>query len=173
MKALVAAFADPDALLAAARTARERGFPLLDALTPYPVEAAADLVGAKAPPWLRIVMALAGFGVAAALFGFEIWTAVVAYPVNEGGRPLFSWPVFLLSPFELGVLAAAVAGFAAFLVRCGLPRLNHPLFEVPGIDRASQDRFMLVLDPLEAERVPALRALLVGAGAIMVSEAET
>ena len=38
-------------------------------------------------------------------------------------------------PFEVGVLAAAVAGFAALLVLCGLPRLHHPLFDCDAIER--------------------------------------
>ena len=57
----------------------------------------------------------------------EFWSAVYAYPIDSGGRPLNSWPIFLLVPFEVGVLAAAVAGFAALLVLCGLPRLHHPV----------------------------------------------
>ena len=68
----------------------------------------------------------------------------IAYPLNSGGRPLNSWPVFLLVPFEVGVLAAALSGVVAFLWSCGLPRLHHPLFDVPGIERATQDRFFLL-----------------------------
>ena len=173
LKVLVATFDDPDALLAGAQEVRGRGFTLIDALTPYPLDSVSDILGASVSPRLRGPMALAGFGVAGALFAFEGWTAVIAYPVNEGGRPLFSWPVFLLSPFELGVLAAAITGFAVFLVRCGLPRLNHGLFDVPGIERASQDRFHLVVDPVDRERIPDLATLLFSAGALSVSEADT
>jgi hypothetical protein len=172
MKALVASFDDSSATVAAAGMARERGFPVLDALTPFPLEDLATFTGATVSPRLRGPMALAGFGLAIAFFLFEGWTAVFAYPYNEGGRPLFSWPAFLLSPFELGILVAAVAGFGVFLFRSGLPGLHHPLFAVPGIERASQDRFFLVLDPLEADKEPALQALLFGAGATAVSELE-
>jgi hypothetical protein len=173
MKALVAEFHDSGAILEGAGQARARGFPLLDALTPLPLESLGEMLGASASPRLRGLMALAGFGAAALFFALETWSAVFAYPFNEGGRPLFSWPVFLLSPFEVGVLAAAVAGFGAFLLRCGLPRLNHPLFTVPGLERASQDRFFLVVDPVEEARIPTLRDLLFGAGATAVTEAET
>ena len=57
-----------------------------------------------------------------------------------------SWPVFLLVPFEIGILAAGIAGFVALLWSCGLPRLHHPLFAYPGIERASQDRFFIFID---------------------------
>lgn len=172
MKALVAEFHHPGAILEGAGTVRAQGFPLLDALTPYPLEKLGDLLGASASPGLRGPMALFGFGVAALFFALESWSAILAYPFNEGGRPLFSWPVFLLAPFEIGILAAGIAGFAAFLIRCGLPRLDHPFFTVPGLERASQDRFFLVVDPLEEARIPALRHLLFAAGARAVTEAE-
>ena len=82
----------------------------------------------------------------------EFWSAVYAYPIDSGGRPLNSWPIFLLVPFEVGVLAAAVAGFAALLVLCGLPRLHHPLFDCDAIERATDDRyFLLVRAPPKAE----------------------
>jgi hypothetical protein len=172
MKALVARFEDSAGIVAAAGVARSQGFPVLDALTPYPLETLDPMTGATVSPRLRGPMALAGFGLAAALFLFESWTAVFAYPLNEGGRPLFSWPAFLLSPFEVGILAAAMAGFGVFLYRAGLPGLHHPMFGVPGIERASQDRFFLVLDPVEADKGPTLRALLFESGASTVSEVE-
>ena len=52
----------------------------------------------------------------------------------------------MLVPFAIGILAAAIAGFATLLVECGLPRLHHRLFAVEGFERASQDRFILALE---------------------------
>ena len=43
------------------------------------------------------------------------------------------------------MLAAALAGFVAFLVGSGLPRLHHPVFAAHGFERASQDRFFLAV----------------------------
>ena len=37
------------------------------------------------------------------------------------------------------------AGFAALLVLCGLPRLNHPLFDCEAVERATDDRYFLLL----------------------------
>lgn len=172
MKALVACFGDSDGAIAAARTARSQGLVVVDSLTPFPLEELEALTGASAAPRLRLPMALAGFGFAIAFFAFESWTAVFAYPYNEGGRPLFSWPAFLISPFEIGILAAAVTGFGFLLYRCGLPRLHHPLFDVPGIERASQDRFFLIVDPVRDDTVQKARGLLIDAGASAVSEVE-
>lgn len=164
---LLAEFETPDALVRAWRRARGEGHRALDAFTPFPLEELADAFGPS--PWLiRPAMAVAGFGAAALMYALQWWSAVYDYPLNSGGRPLHSWPVFLLVPFEFGVLAAAVAGFAALLYTCGLPRLHHPLFVMPQFERASQDRFLLLVAP-KGDPAP-LRALLEEAGASLVAE---
>ena len=164
---LLAEFETPDALLDGYRRARAEGHRALDAFTPFPLE---DLSEAFGPPprLIRPVMALAGFGAAGAMYLLQWWSAVHAYPLNSGGRPLHSWPVFLLVPFEFGILAAAIAGFVSFLAACGLPRLHHALFTMPQFERASQDRFLLLVAPKD-DPAP-LRHLLEEAGASLVAE---
>ena len=44
-------------------------------------------------------MLMAAVGVAAFAYWLEWWSAVFAYPIDSGGRPLHSWPVFLLVPW--------------------------------------------------------------------------
>jgi hypothetical protein len=56
-------------------------------------------------------------------------------------------------------------------VNCRLPELHHPLFDVVGFERASQDRFFLLAATSEAdEHGNALRHALERAGAFSVSE---
>ena len=47
-------------------------------------------------------MPIAALAVAAAAYALEFWSAVYAYPIDSGGRPLNSWPIFLLVPFDPG-----------------------------------------------------------------------
>ncbi len=170
-RALLAGFPESEALVAAARAARDAGRPALDAFTPFPVEGLAEAVGASKPP-LPWIMLAAGLGVAAAAYLMEWWSAKYGYTLNLGGRPLHSWPAFLIAPAEIGVLAAALAGFVGFLAYTGLPRLNHPLFERDAFDRASQDQFLLALPWPAPEEAGEVREKLFAAGALWVQEAE-
>lgn len=172
-KALLAEFAHARALRNAAHAARRRGDVVLDALTPFPVEDVADMLDGRSSK-VRVFMFAGGLLVAAMALGGEYFTAVVNYPYNSGGRPLNSWPAFMLVPFATGILGASIAGFIRFLFETGLPRLHHPLFAAAGIERATQDRFFLVVaaPPTEEEKRAAADQLR-SAGAVEVREADS
>ena len=74
----------------------------------------------------------------------QYWSMAVDYPFNVGGRPYNSWPVFIPVTFELLILVASFSAFLGMLFLNGLPRPNHPVFNVPRFARASQDRFFSV-----------------------------
>ncbi len=131
---IVAEFVEAGTFLEAARRARGEAR-LVDAYTPFPVEGMDELLAE--PSRVRVAMFMGGALVAACAYGTEWYSAVVNYPINSGGRPLHSWPAFMLVPFAIGILSAAVCGFAAMMVETGLPRLHHPLFEIAGF-RARQ-----------------------------------
>ncbi len=167
---LLAEFAQAHRLRAAAEAAGRRGYKLVDALTPFPVEGMAEMLDSR-PSKVRTYMFAGGVLIAGMALGGEYYTAVVNYPYNAGGRPLNSWPAFMLVPFATGILGATVAGFIRFLVETGLPRLHFPLFDVAGVERASQDRFFLAIaaPETEGERREATD-LLRDSGALNVSE---
>lgn len=172
MKTLVATFHRPEALLGAAKKAKAEGFRPEDALTPFPIEGMGDVLGLKMAN-IRQPMAIAGFSAAAFAYALELYSAVIAYPYNSGGRPLNSWPVFLLFPFELGILVAAITGFITLLIHCGLPKPYHPLFDVRGIDRATADRFFLLVKTIRDEAAEnRLRNILENEGASSIAEVE-
>jgi hypothetical protein len=170
---LLAEFGQPARMTAAARGAALRQLRVLDAFTPFPVEELDALLPAR-PSRIRLVMLLGGLAAAALAYGTEYYSAVIDYPYNAGGRPPHSWPAFMLVPFALGILGATVAGLAAFLIACGLPRLHHPLFALDGFERASQDRFLLALArPEEGGEAQRTIDWLHQAGALSVREVAT
>ena len=166
---LVAEFRNPEMLHAALRRVKEAGHQALDAFTPYPVEGLAEELDIPASR-IRYAMLASGLIVAACAFGLQWYSAVIDYPLNSGGRPLNSWQVFLLVPFEVGVFAAALSGVVAFLWSCGLPRLHHPLFEIHGFERATQDHYFLLVAAKADGAVGELRHVLEAAGALVVTE---
>jgi len=166
---LMAEFDDAGALMAAAHASHDAGDRVLDSFSPFPIDGMAELLGATSTR-LRLAMALGGLAVAALMLGTEYYSAVIDYPINSGGRPLNSWLTFMLPAFAVGILGAAVAGFIALMWETGLPRLNHPLFDIPDFDEASQSSFLLALTPYDQADSGPTRERLTAAGAIAIRE---
>jgi hypothetical protein len=172
-RTLVAEFVEAEALVRTAQHAGATRYRLIDAFTPFPIEGFDHLVGATSTR-LRVIMFIGGMSVAALAYGIEAYSAVLGYPFNSGGRPLNSWPAFMLFPFAIGIFGAALTGLIAMLIKMGLPRLHHPLFEIDGFERATQDRFLLALEgPPDVERRVEAAAWLRQEGAVNVWDLET
>jgi hypothetical protein len=167
---LLAEFATPGALVAAARQAWTCGYRRLDAYSPYPVEELAEALHLGRSRLPRLVL---GGGVAGAIAGYALqyWTTVVAYPLNVGGRPLHSWPSFIVPTFETTILFAAGAAVAGLLWLNRLPEPHHPLFNVEAFAGASSNRFFLCIESQDPRYDTArTRELLTGLGALVVTE---
>jgi hypothetical protein len=147
---LLAAFSTPEALLAAARQAHARGYRRLDALTPFPVDGVAELVGYRGT-LLPVFAFLGGLLGGGGILALQFYSVMVDYPINVGGRPLASWPAFLVPAFECTVLGATLVAFFGLLVANRMPRLYHPVFNATSYSLARGDRFYLLVgadDPI-------------------------
>lgn len=147
---LIAEYEDVGPLLKACRAVRDAGHLRTDAFTPFPVDGLGHALG-----WRRSRIAvpfLVGGVTGLAIGYFMMWYAnVVSYQINVGGRPLNSWPAWVPIMFEMTVAGSALLGAFCLMVRCGLPRLHHPVFEVEGFERASTDRFFLLIEGRDAK----------------------
>lgn len=137
----LAEFETPEALVAAAREAREAGYRDLDTFTPFPIYEVYPVLRLRDRRVLWLGLAGGFFGFALAL-GMQLFTNF-DYPINVGGRPLYALSAFMVVCFELTVLFAALTPAIGMLALNGLPRLNHPVFSAPTFFRASRDRFFL------------------------------
>jgi hypothetical protein len=146
---VMAEFRTADELLLAARAAQEAGYERVEAYAPFPVEGLAEAVGFRDRIVPRATLAGGILGGAGTYF-MQWYSAVESYPINVGGRPLHSWPAFIPATFEITILGAALAAVVAMLAANGLPRLNHPLFEIPEFDLATRSRFFLCLRPADS-----------------------
>lgn len=142
---LMAEFTRPDQVREAAERARREGYACMDAYTPIPVEGLGEAIGFSRTAVPLIV--LIG-GIVGALGGYfmEWYAMAVDYPINVGGRPFNSWPAYIPITFELMVLCAALSAVIGMLALNRLPQPSHPVFNVPGFERASTDRFFLCIE---------------------------
>src|SRR6202522_4839694 len=143
---LLAEFDTPGELVVAARNAYDSGWRRLDCYPPYPLEEAAEAIGFHRN-YVSFVCLVGGLMGLAAMFLFETWVAVFAYPLNIAGRPLFSWPAFLIPAYEWTILFAGLSAAFGMFALNGLPALYHPLFNAPNFrNGATNDKFFLCLE---------------------------
>jgi hypothetical protein len=139
---LLAEFDSPTRLLEAVRCARREGYDRLEAFTPIPVEGLREELGRRRS-WLPLIVLLGGVAGAALGYVVQYYTNAIDDPLNVGGRPLNSWPAFLVVTFEVAVLVAALTAVVAMPILSGLPMPYHPVFNVPRFALASRNRFFL------------------------------
>lgn len=147
---LLAEFLTAEEILLAARRTREAGYRQVDAHTPYCVEGLAAELGMRRSriPSVVLIGGLVGVG---AGFWMQYYSMALNFPLNVGGRPLNSWPLFIPIAFELTILVAACVAFLSVLFLNGLPHPHHPLFNVREFARASQDRFFLCIEAADPQ----------------------
>jgi hypothetical protein len=128
----------------AAHKLHEDGYRSLDAFTPFPVEDMPEAMGYR-PSWLPKAIFCGGLLGGLAGYGLQYWASAIAFPLVIGGRPLNSIPAFIPIAFETTLLGAALTATFGMFMANRLPRLHHPVFNVPEFERASVDRFFVLV----------------------------
>lgn len=168
--ALVAEFDSADRLVEAAEAARLEGYTVMDAYSPFPIHGLSEAIGFhdKRVPWIVFAAGVIG---AFAGYSLQYYVSVFDNPFDVGGKPLVSLPSFIPITFEATVLFAALSAFLSVLVLNGLPKPYHSIFNTPGFERASQDRFFLAIEVKDKLFDPtATKGFLEGLAPLAVSE---
>lgn len=169
---MLAEFDTPDAMVHATEQAYEHGYRKMDAYSPFPIEEASEALHfhKTAVPFFVLVGGLTG-----ATLGFMLqWIGTaIDYPLNVGGRPLFSWPAFIPITFESTILLAGFAAIISVILLNGLPRPYHPVFNGENFERATDDRFFLCIEAKDPQfDLAETRAFLESQKPLNVSEVE-
>lgn len=159
LHAIGAEFDTTSAIYHAAEKVRDAGYTIWDCHTPFPVHGMDKAMGMK-KSWLSafiFVCGLTGF-----LTGLLLVTVTSfgIYPINVNGKPTdwmhglgalqFFFPVI----YELTILFSAFGAVFGMLIRNGLPKLNHPLFNWSRFAKSTDDKFFIIIessDPLFSE----------------------
>jgi len=143
--AVMGEFAEPEDLVKAGHAIRGMGYTKLDAMTPFPVHGIDEALGIPYSKigWIVVCGAIAGILTAQILI---YYVGVIDYPLIIGGKPLFDFTYSIPPTFELAVLFSAITTFLCTWGLSGLPRLYHPSMNYRNAHRASDDRFLLVVE---------------------------
>lgn len=138
-------FEDEDDLVAGATAARRAGFEIYDAYTPFPVHGLDQAVALRRSRLTWIAFAAGAVGLILALT-LQIWTSAYDWPLNVGGKPFNSFPLFIPVAFELTVLFSGLFAIAVLFARHRMWLFSkRRVFE-----RVTDNSFVLVLQQSDA-----------------------
>src|SRR5215472_9879474 len=138
-------FENEDDLLNVVVDARQAGFEVHDVFTPYPVHGLDEAAGLQRSRLTWIALVAGALGLSSGLV-LQIWTSVYDWPLNIGGKPFNSFPLFIPVTFELTVLFSGLIAIGVLLARNRLWLFSKKLI----FDRVTDDRFVMVLRQADA-----------------------
>lgn len=167
---LMAEFDNVNDVIRAARRVYGAGYRKIDAYSPFPLEELSEAIGFH-KNGVALVCLIGGLLGGSAAFTLQWWINNVAYPVNIAGRPLNSWPSFIIVTFEMTILFSGLSAVFGMLALNGLPMPYHPVFNVPQFESVTKDHFFIVIFSSDKNYDPAnTRKFLEGLQPISVAE---
>lgn len=167
---MLAQYAGPAELLAAARQVAEAGYRQFDCHSPFPIHGMDEAMRLKRSPLGYLVGGAAFTGAALAVV-LQGWTSAVDYPLIISGKPFFSYQAFMPITFGLAVLLGAFTAVFGMLALIKLPQYYHAVFHSDHFVQVTTDGFFISIeagDPLY--QVEQTRALLLATHASRVEE---
>jgi hypothetical protein len=147
---VIAQFDGPGELIGACEHVRDAGYSRWDAHTPFPVHGLDRAMGMRPSP-LAWIVAVTGFGGAAAAFLLQVWVHTTAYPLVISGKPYYAWQAFIPVTFEVAVLCGALGAVFGMFGLNRLPMHYHPLFRSERFERATDDGFFISVESSDSK----------------------
>ena len=146
---VLARFAGPGDLLAAAGRLHAAGYRCLDSYSPIPIHGMERVFRLRRSRVPAFVFAGGAIGVVFAQW-VQNYQSSVGYPLIVDGKPLNSWEAFVPISFETMILYASIAAVLSMLFLNGLPQFYHPVFRGKTFAKASDDGFFLSVEARDA-----------------------
>ena len=143
--AIAAEFAGPAEVFHAAEKIRDQGFKWWDCYTPFYVHGLDRAMGQRKSfvPFFTLLGGLSGL---VGGFGLVVITSVWVYPMDTQGKPYFALPGFVPILDLLMIILSAIMSIVGMTTLSLLPRLHHPLWEWDAFERATNDKFFVVIE---------------------------
>ena len=161
---LVGVFDEEKTMLSAFRKMKEQEIEIEDVFTPYPIHEILENHGRKSK--ITIVGWFYGFFATIGVLAFLIYTAVIDWPLNYGGKPSNAFPSFIVITIILTIFSITILSLFTFSWRANLwPSNKKPIYH----EEATDDKFVILVNKEKADAVLAT-SVMKETGAIEVIE---
>ena len=161
---LLGVFDEEETMLSAFRKMKEQEIEIEDVFTPYPIHEILENHGRKSK--ITIVGWFYGFFATIGVLAFLIYTAVIDWPLNYGGKPSNAFPSFIVITIILTIFSITILSLFTFSWRANLwPSNKKPIYH----QEATDDKFVILVNKEKADAVLAT-SVMKETGAIEVIE---
>ncbi|MEX2124711.1 MAG: DUF3341 domain-containing protein [Woeseia sp.] len=152
-------FRDPGSALDAAGRLKSAGFSRPELISPIPLHGVEQVLGPKKSVIRRFTFFGGVFG---ALSGFALAAGTaVLYLHPTGGRPIITFPPFLIITYEMTILCGILATVLGFLISARFPAIRERVY----VPEVAVDRFAVTVSCDGEERLGRAESILREAGA--------
>jgi hypothetical protein len=157
-------FKEEDDLISAFRKMKEQEIEIEDVFTPYPIHEILENHGRKSK--ITVVGWFYGLFATIGVLAFLIYTAVIDWPLNYGGKPSNAFPSFIVITIILAIFSITILSLFTFSWRANLwPSNEKPIYH----QEATDDKFVILINKEKADTGKA-ESLMKECGAIEVRE---
>ncbi len=161
---LLGVYDSEEPMLTAFRKMKDQELEIEDVFTPYPIHEILENHGKKSK--ITIVGWFYGFFATLGVLAFLIYTAVIDWPLNYGGKPSNAFPSFIVITIILTIFSITILSLFTFSWRARLwPSHKKPIYH----QGATDDKFVIMVNKEKADAVMAT-SVMKETGAIEVIE---
>jgi hypothetical protein len=130
-------FGDPESALEAAGRLKAEGFERPEIMSPIPIHGVEDVLGPKKSVIKRFTFFGGLFG---AIGGFTLAAGTaVLYAHPTGGRPIITFPPYLIISYEMTILCGVLATVIGFLISARFPAIRERVY----VPESAVDKFVV------------------------------